>query len=295
MGAVFLPILLATEARAAAAAVRLQVECPALDERARAELEARARAELAARPEDGEVLIECYARRVRVRWRPLEAGLPPQWTTVDDGGDDASTIDATLTALDALLGKLASGPRQPADPTAANPSTASRRAEQPVELPSPRAGPRPGVTAGFDAELWRGAIGVALGAHAGARLSRVDGWSATILGGLLWGLGSSESVRARALRGEVLVEFAPTVHVRLGAGADLRLLDADAAGAQLTGSTAGALASARYAVVIGPLALSAGPALEGLVRPIVVQYSGREVFRVPQLVASVQIDASLGE
>jgi hypothetical protein len=46
---------------------------------------------------------------------------------------------------------------------------------------------------------------------------------------------------------------------------------------------------------VGPLALSAGPALEGLVRPIVVQYSGREVFRVPELVASVQIDASLGD
>jgi hypothetical protein len=295
MGAVVLTILLATEARAASGAVSLEVECPALDEGARAELEARARAELAARPEDGEVLIECYARRVRMRWKPLEAGHPPHWTTVDDGADDASTIEATLTALDALLGKLARAPGQPDGPTAANPSTASRRAEQPMELPSPRAGPRPGVTAGADAELWRGTIGVALGAHAGARLFQVDGWSATILGGLLWGLGSSEGVRARALRGEVLVEFAPTVHVRLGAGADLRLLDADAAGAQLTGSTAGALVSARYAVVAGPLALSAGPVLEGLVRPIVVQYSGREMFRVPQLLASVQIDATLGD
>jgi hypothetical protein len=295
-GGGLLSILVVSRARSAEAAPTLNVECPAFDDGVRAELEARARAELAAYgPWVDEALVGCDARGVRVALRgPAEA---PRAMVAHEGADSV-TIDEILSAIHALLDSHdLPDPSPPAQSPARDVPTVEAAAEA---LPT-RPPARSGIVAGMDAELWRGAIEVAVGAHAGARFSWADGWSATVLGGVLWGVGSPNGVRARAFQCEAVVEYAPASHLLLGAGAGLRALDAYATSQlvnyatsdQLVGVTAGGLATARYAVSAGPLAVSAGPVVEALLRPIVVQYSGGELFRMPQVVAGVGIDASL--
>jgi hypothetical protein len=61
---------------------------------------------------------------------------------------------------------------------------------------------------------------------------------------------------------------------------------------QLDGATAGALIHAAYRKSLGPVDLAVGPELTYLLRPIIVQVSGTEVFRMPTLVAGLNFDAS---
>ena len=61
---------------------------------------------------------------------------------------------------------------------------------------------------------------------------------------------------------------------------------------RLEGKTGGAVVSARYVLSFGWLDLGFGPYVEALLRPIVVDLSRVEVFRVPSVVAGVSIDGA---
>jgi hypothetical protein len=63
-------------------------------------------------------------------------------------------------------------------------------------------------------------------------------------------------------------------------------------GTQRLATTAGLLAPLRWAGAMGPLTLVAGPQIEALVRPVVVDVAGGEVFRLPSLLASISIDGA---
>jgi hypothetical protein len=58
------------------------------------------------------------------------------------------------------------------------------------------------------------------------------------------------------------------------------------------GFTAGVASTARYRAPLGPVDVSAGPTLELLARPIVVDVTGTESFRVPDVLFSATLDIS---
>jgi hypothetical protein len=126
----------------------------------------------------------------------------------------------------------------------------------------------------------------------------VSPWERWTLGATIapqWGLGSARGISAWGLRGVARVDYAILSQLALGVGVSGRSLwasDPAAATTQLEGTTAGALLSARYVLSIGPVAVSAGPRIEALVRPIIAELAGKEVFRVPSFVAGVTIDGS---
>jgi hypothetical protein len=166
-GSVLLSVLVASRARAAEAVPTLNIECPAFDDGARAELEARARAELAASgPRIGEVLVQCDVPGVRVTWSRA-VGVPR--AMVAHEGAPGATIDEILAAIQALLAS-----HDLPDPSSPPPTASPAREASTDDAPSSRPAARYGVVAGMEAELWRGAIDAAVGAHAGARLSWTD-------------------------------------------------------------------------------------------------------------------------
>jgi hypothetical protein len=78
-------------------------------------------------------------------------------------------------------------------------------------------------------------------------------------------------------------------------GASGRILEitgtsADAPTTQ-SGTTGGGIIVARYEVPLGPLALSFGPELEPLARPVSIEVGAAEVLRIPTFVVGVSLDA----
>jgi hypothetical protein len=278
----------AAPARAAPGAVALSIDCPSLDAEARALLEARTRAELASESTEGALGIACTGASVTLVWRP--AGGARRERTVPLAADAASAVDPLLEEIHAL--SASSPPRAP-EP---EPAHAGVPAPADAAATAPPGPSRWGITAGVDSETWQGGIPAALGAHAGGRVALSARWSVRALAGPAWGLSAVDGLRAWRLRGLARLEYAPWPQLELGAGAVARVLwagaDSGVAPSGRTGATAGAVLSARYALAAGPISMSAGPELEALVRPVLVEVSGAEAFRMPTFVLGVSLDAS---
>jgi hypothetical protein len=45
-----------------------------------------------------------------------------------------------------------------------------------------------------------------------------------------------------------------------------------------------------YAAPVGPVHVAAGPAVEALLRPLVLEFAGTEVSRIPTLVAVLSVE-----
>jgi hypothetical protein len=122
-----------------------------------------------------------------------------------------------------------------------------------------------------------------------------DSWSVAVEAGPDWGVGGSAGVHAWSLRGAVLVEDAVVSHLLVGLGASGRLLwtgvDSSAGTSPGVGSTVGAVATVEMIFPMGPLMLSAGPRLEAMLRPIVLDVAGAEAFRIPTWIGGVTISA----
>jgi hypothetical protein len=275
----------------------LRVECPALDTEARAVVEARAQAELVseALPE-GEIAVTCDATSATLVWTPK--GGAPRERRVELARSGGTIDDTILGALHALVFEEMH-PAPP--PTLAAPPKVEPPTEPPPApalAPAPEPAPphrvRVAGLAGVDAELWQGRVGGALGAYTGLAVSPWERWTFRLAIAPQWALGSADGISAWGLRGVARVDYEVLSRVELGVGVGARSLWANATGTtapQHDGTTGGAIVAARYVLPLGPVRLSAGPRLEALVRPIVVDYAGKEVFRVPSLVAGIMIEA----
>lgn len=294
----------ASPARAQGSDIALRIECPALDEASRAALEARARAELTSAPlPDGQVVIGCARDAATLAWQPVGGGRRESSVKLEP--DAGSTVEALLGALDALLfekpGKSesnepASAPAPVAKPQV-RPSVVSASKASTTDAASSEGGSPygAGLMAGVDSELWHGALPGGVGVHAGGRLQAGGGWSVTLAAGALWGVGSAEGISSRTLRVVAGLEWVVVPHVRLGLGADGRLMtvagDASITPAALEATTAGAVASAHYLLQWGTLEVSAGPQVEILARPLIVQDMASEIFRMPSVMVGFALEA----
>jgi hypothetical protein len=286
-----------TDARAADGLPAVRIHCPELSDGELAELEARARVELAMTPlVDRDLDVDCGERRVTAVARAGE-GAPVERRVADAVGGTA-LVDALLGAVRALLAqvRLPTGdPHEEAPPPGPAPTPEPELPDDvaPAPLP-PRL--RIALTASVDAELWSGSIGQAVGGHVGARVSPRPEWAAELSGGVVWGLGTAQGIEGRAFGAVLRVEYAPIVHLRMGLGADARLVVASGSGAmpgQRSGTTLGALALARYALLLGGVELMVGPEIDVFARPVVVQANGSEAFRLPTVVAGLSIEAAV--
>jgi hypothetical protein len=297
LGSLCATVCTATTALAEPGRARLRVECAALEDEARAAVEARAEAELVSEPlPEGEVSVTCSATTATLAWAPKDG--EPRERKVDLAADRATIEDAILAALHELLFEQAHPPPPPPPPVVK--PVAPLEPEETTDEPPPPETPAPhrvrvaGIV-GADAELWHGGISVALGAYTGIAISPWKRWTMSLVLAPEWGLGSTNGISAWGLRAFARVDYAVVSRVELGLGVSGRALWAnatDATTSQLVGTTAGATLSARYVLPVGPIALSAGPRLELLARPIEVDFAGSEVFRVPTFVAGVTLDAS---
>jgi hypothetical protein len=151
------------------------------------------------------------------------------------------------------------------------------------------------LTLGADSELWSGGVAAAVGAHAGVRFSPSPRWSVAVAAGDLWATSTPQSVQSQTLRAFVGVDCDLPPAVRVGLAVDARMMLAQqGSSAASNAATAGLLLTARYVARLGSLELSAGPLGEVLFRPIIVQVSGAEVFRVPTALLGLSIDGTLG-
>ena len=307
-------VLFASAVGAQGSRVDLVIDCPALDEASRAVLEARSRAELTSAPlPPGEVGIGCARDTATLVWRPNE-GTRRQ-SLVRIGPESAAAVDTILSALDQLLfekpapEKGADGAASDAPPvstaastvrTASTPPAPALRPVEPPEPPqmeaiTPRLASSYGIgfAAGGDAELWSGAVLGAMGFHADAHMTSPRRWSVVLGGGALWPSSSPQSIRSQLVRAFAGLEYDLASHVLVGASADARvLLAAEGSLPVSQAATAGLVVSVRYAANLGPLRLSAGPQGELLVRPIIVEEAGSEVFRVPGAIVGIALEAS---
>jgi hypothetical protein len=80
--------------------------------------------------------------------------------------------------------------------------------------------------------------------------------------------------------------------VMLGAAADARFLFASQGSLSDSQTTAGLIVSVRYAANLGAFRLSFGPQGELLVRPVIVEEAGSEVFRMPNAIVGFAMEAS---
>jgi hypothetical protein len=295
LGSVCAIVCATTTSLAEPGRAQLRVECAALEDEARAAVEARAEAELVSEPlPEGEVSITCTATTATVVWAPRDGERRER--RVDLTGDQATIEDAILGALHALLFEEAHPPPPPAP--VVEPVAPPEREPAPDEPPrETTAGRRIHVAGivGADAELWHGDISVALGAYTGIAVSPWNRWTMSLLLAPEWGVGSAIGISAWGLRALARLDYALLSHVEIGLGLSGRSLWAnatDATTSQLVGTSAGAILSARYVLPLGPITLSLGPRAEALARPIVVDFANSEVFRVPSLVAGVTLDVS---
>ena len=114
----------------------------------------------------------------------------------------------------------------------------------------------------------------------------VTPWGLAVAGGAEWGLASPHGFAARELWLMAGAGYLVLPHWSLGMGARARFVSADAPAPStsppsLHGFTSGLVASVRYEATLGPLTLAAGPQIEALIRPVIVQLDGAEIFRVP--------------
>jgi len=249
----------------------------------RAALEARARAQLAAASprDDDRWTVACGEGSAVLTWQGSGERVGERTVPLTD--DPAANVDRILEGLHALVaGREMALPAPPPPPTSEAPAAGG----SPVRL---------GALAGADGELWQGAIGFALGFHAGARVRLGGTWSVAALVGPAWGVGGAAGSHAWTLRGAALVEDEVVPHLRVGLGASGRILwaslDAGGVSSPVVGTTAGGVATVRFVIAAGPVSLSAGPQLEAMLRPIVVDVAGTEAFRIPTWIGSVGIEA----
>lgn len=255
----------------------VRIHCPALDEEARSALEARMRAEMAADPHAAEqIAVECVDDTAVVTWQVEGQGqrrlrLRP---------DRTLAVDDLLAAIQALrLGAVESSIAR--DEVARRPSSGGRSVAF-------------GAIVGAGAQLWHGAVAGALGPRVGLHLSVPHGWSTDLVGAAAWGLTAPSRLHALALEAAWTANYAPIAPLNLGAGADLVALTANLSGPDSTRQTAvtgGLIVRAQGVFHAGPLSMSIGPELEVLARPIVVEVAHAEVFRVPNVLSGLSVDA----
>ena len=184
-------------------------------------------------------------------------------------------LDELLMALHALLVEARRADARSSAAVADLPEQASPSVpDEPPERESggsvrpPPRGRRYGFAAvgGVDSEIWSGQIGAAIGGHMGARLSSRTGWGTELDGGVVWALGSSQSVAARTLRTTLRVDYAPVEILRIALGLDARILIARSSGAtspiERDGATFGVIAAARYGLRVDRFEVLAGPQAE---------------------------------
>ncbi|MGH7436624.1 MAG: hypothetical protein ACRENE_13200, partial [Polyangiaceae bacterium] len=181
----------------------------------------------------------------------------------------------------------------------APPLPAAAPAERPADTESPQgdfpAAYRIGLALGADSELWSGDVTGAVGVQAGVRLAASRRWSVLLAAGDLWATSAPQSVQAQTLRVLAGVDYDLIPAVRFGLAADGRVMLARQGSSSLSNAaTAGLLATARYVARLGSLRLSAGPQAELLLRPLLVDVSGAEVFRVPTALLGLSLDATIG-
>lgn len=258
----------------------LRIHCPALDEEAKAALEARARAEMAANPHSAEdIAIDCVDDSALVTKR-VEGAAATGWRRVELPPDHALAVDDLLDAVHSLRS-------EPPGSAVAPDGIASRR-------PAGNSSYAFGAVVGAGGLLWYGAIEEALGPRVGLRLSAPRHWSMNLVASVVWGLSSASGLRARAYEASWTVHYAPVAWLDAGVGADLFGLAAtpSSSGAREQSTfTGGGVAQVRYVLRGGRLSLSLGPQLEVLARPIVVEVAQVEAFHVSNLVAGLVMDA----
>jgi hypothetical protein len=311
----------ASAARASPASVAVEFDCPALDGEGQAVLEARARADFAARrvPE-GRLTIACRGTSAHIAWRPSEGDGRTAAASLPQ--DPAAAVDELLEAVHVLVFEAAEGsspratdssassalpegssPAEPREQAATQPRPAAVHAVRSdsdafaVQPGDARAAMHVGFAAAAHSEVWSGAIGGAVGAHAGVRLALPGLWRVTLLAGPSWGTASASGLHAWSASAVARVERELVRHVELGLGLAGEMLWVDGAPqaftqSQLDALTAGAVVRAAYRTSFGPVDLSLGPELAYLLRPVIVEVSGREVFRLPTLLAGLSLDAS---
>ena len=235
------------------------------------------------------------------------------------GDEPSDAVEAILAALDSLLFEAPADeaedagrpqhaapdaapttrPAPPADAAPATPFPTAAPAERPT-APEGAPGDVPaaygtGLTLGADSELWSGGVTGALGAHAGVRLAASRRWSALLPAGDLWATSAPQSVQSQTLRALASVDYDLLRAVRVGLAADARVMLAQQGSSSLSNAaTAGLLVSARYVARLGSFQLSVGPQGELVYRPLIVDLSGAEVFRVPTALVGLSLDGMLG-
>jgi hypothetical protein len=292
-------LLIASPRARAGEQIPLTIDCAALDDEGRSVLEARARADLLLEPrEDGSLSVSCRGESSSVTWLPADGRartrvrhLPP---------DRPGIVDGLLEDLHAVLSETALGSpaSQPADPSGfAAPTAPPAGAETARASVASAEVHRVRLAAGAHSELWSGAIGGAIGARGGVRLGLAGPWWLSLVAGANWGTTKASELEAWSLSTVLTLDRDFGEHVVVGAGLVGTVLWATGnAGAftqrQLDGATAGAVLRAAYRAPLGPIELSIGPELDALMRPVIVQVGGQEVFRMPTLVAGFDVTAS---
>jgi hypothetical protein len=285
--------------------VDLSIDCPLLDDPGLEEFEARARAELASSPSRvHSVAVECAGSSAAVAL--LTRGGEPTARDIEVGEDRTTLVEHLLDALHSLLREQASASQTTVTPEASPLPETETPPAPPRETPADDQvqdaatankplGLKIGIVAGVDSELWQGALGAALGAHAGGRFSAGDRWALSLVGGFAWGLGSDKEVGAMAFHGVLQVDYLLLSHAAIGLGITARDVHADATGAGAQdGASAGVVVSGRYVARLGKtFAVYAGPRLEALAQPLIVQVNGAESFRIPRFVAGFSFDGSV--
>jgi hypothetical protein len=136
-----------------------------------------------------------------------------------------------------------------------------------------------------------------VGARFGARLATGRRWAFALTAGAGWGTAAAQGIHAQTLQAAFVVGYQPSAHVELGLGAEARLLsatatDAAAGTAEQHDWTEGGSVSARYVARLGPLRLAIGPRIAVLAHPFIVEVAGKEVFRIPAVVAGLSVDSA---
>ncbi len=268
------------------------VECVSLGDEGRSQLEVRAQAQLASSVEGRQLVVRC---------RGSEASLEVR----DGSGDDRSSsvaitgvgtsapddVDAILAGLRRLLLE----PPAPSVPSIGAPPIPEAEPPESDHAPQPSARRRSwSLLAGADGELWQGAVTGAIGGHAGGSLDLGGPWAITAIVGPAIGIGNASGTSVWTVQAVAQVDWVPTPWLRVSLGSSGRVLWAQASSlspSQQSGVTGGGVASVRFALPIDDVELSLGPTLDVMLRPVAVDVEGRELFRLPSVVAALTLEA----
>ncbi len=244
-----------------------------------------------------DVAIRCDVTgiAVSVRWDGTELSQ----RTVNASAEHGDAVDAVLEALHQALSEPPPStqvPSLPPVPGLGSASPPSLVEEKEVPEPAPVLTHRLAAFVGADGELWSGSGATALGPHLGGRFLLSPRMSIVAYAGAAWAVGLSTGVHAFEVHAFAGLDYELWPRLPLGLGATGRALWASVDGGtspgQGQGLSAGVAATARYRAPLGPVDVSAGPTLELLVRPIVVDVTGTESFRVPDVLLSATLDIS---